>query len=48
MDHFAAQCPDEAILLGAPLVEGPAMNLLLSSRVADLFRAIDRVLTMHY
>ena len=43
IDHFAAQSPDEAILLGAPLVEGPATDLLLSSRVADLSRAIDRL-----
>ena len=43
LDHFAAQGPEEAILLGAPLVEGPVMDLLLSSRVADLSRAIDRL-----
>ena len=42
-DGFSPVAPDSVILLGAPLSEGQAMSECLSSRCADLSRAVDRM-----
>ena len=40
---FVSLDPDKAILLGAPLSKGPAMDEALQNRCSDLSRAIDRL-----